>query len=509
DLVPDLQSGLRKVSLGGSDALVATLPVAIYYIEKEGITNLRIAGDTGYFTRLSFASRKDWPELNSIVKKTLNQISPNERKAILNKWIHIGQKSFFKSSEFLSILLISLLQVLFILMLILIWRHYQKKFIRLYPEEKAVSLNIVFFVAAMFILLGVVVCLNEFLDIPNLVLGVPKTPINYGEAFFETILIYLLGLLTVFYLVHNIYARKRIEESLRKSETKYRLLAENVADVIWTTDMKLRPDYISPSVFTLMGYTPEEFMDITLDRFIPPDSLELAWRVFEEEKSITASDRADPARARILEMEHIRRDGSIVWVEMKVSAILDSNGRWVGILGVTRDITDRRRAEEQIKQSLKEKEILLRELHHRVNNNMQMILSMFSIQSQKISDEKTLNVLKDLDGRIRSVSIIHEKLYRSKDLSSINFREYIDGLASYLYQTHKVNSNLIKFTSNVEDILFKMETSIPLGIIARELLSNALTHAFPEGEKGEIAVDLHSDETAGKYTLIISDNGAG
>ena len=509
DLVPDLQSGLRKVSLGVSDVLVATLPVAIYYIEKEGITNLRVAGETGYFTRLSFASRKDWPELNNIVKKTLNQISSNERKAILNKWIHLGQKPFFKSNEFLGVLSMFLLQVFFILMLILIWRYYQKKFLKLYPEEKATSLSIIFFVAAMFILLGVVVCLDEFLNIPALVLMGAKTPINYREAFFETTLIYSLGVLTIFYLVHDIYVRKRIEESLQKSETKYRRLAENVADVIWTTDMELRFTYVSASVFNLMGYTPEECSDITLDRIYPPASLELVYRTFEEEMALEAWGRADPDRTRMLEVDQICKDGSVIRVEMKMSSLRDPDDQWVGIMGVTRDITERRRAEEQIKQSLKEKEILLRELYHRVNNNMQRILSMFSIQSQKISDEKTLKVLKDLEGRIKSVSIIHEKLYRSKDLSTINFREYIDSLASYLYQTHKVNSNLIKFTPNVDDILFEMETSIPLGIIVRELLSNALTHAFPEGEKGEITVDLHSDETTGKYILIISDNGAG
>ncbi|MEA1970540.1 MAG: transporter substrate-binding domain-containing protein [Thermodesulfobacteriota bacterium] len=509
DLVPDLQSGLRKVSLGGSDALVATLPVAIYYIEREGITNLRVAGETGYFTRLSFASRKDWPEFNSIVRKALNQISSDEKKAILNKWVHLGQESFFKSSKFLGILLTSLLQVIFVLMLILIWRYYQKKFLQLYPEEKAASLNIVFFVAAMFILLGVVVWLNELLDIPCIILGVSKTSINYGEAFFETVLVYLLGVATVFFLVRNLNARKRIEESLRKSETRYRLLAENVADVIWTVDMDLRFDYISPSVFGLMGYTPEEFMDMTLDGYMTSASLELCYKAFEEELALEASGRADPDRTRVLELEHICKNGSIVWVEMNMSPLRDADGRWTRILGVTRDITDRRRAKEQINQSLKEKEILLRELHHRVNNNMQMILSMLSMQSQKISDEKTLNVLKALEGRIRSVSIIHEKIYRSKDISTINFREYIDSLASYLYQTHRVNSNLIKFTPNVDDILFEMETSIPLGIIVRELLSNALTHAFPEGEKGEISVDLHSDETTGRYTLIISDNGAG
>ena len=509
DLVSDLQSGLRKVSLGGSDALVATLPVAIYYIEKEGITNLRVAGETGYFTRLSFASRKDWPELNSIVKKALDQVSPNERKAILNKWIHLGQKSFFKSSEFLVVLLMSLLQLFFILMFIFIWKYYQKKFLQLYPEEKTSSLNIIFFVAAMFILLGVVVCLDEFLDIPTLVLMAPKTPINYREAFFETTLIYLLGLLTIFYLVHDIYARKRIEKSLRKSETRYRLLAENAADVIWTVDMDLHSTYISPSVFDLLGYTPEEFTALPLDKVTSPASLEIVLREFDEEMMLETSDWADPNRTRTFEVEDIHKDGSVIWVEERLSALRDVDGRWTGILGVTRDITNRKRAEEQIKQSLKEKEVLLREVYHRVNNNMQMIFSMLSIQSQKISDEKTLNILKNFEGRVRSVSIIHEELYRSKDLSSINFRKYIDSLTSYLCQTYKMNSNLIKFTPNVDNIILKMETSIPLGIIVREILSNALTHAFPEGEKGEIVVDLHSDEITGKYTLIIKDNGAG
>lgn len=366
DLVPDLQTGLRNVSLGASDAVVATLPVAIYYIKKEGITNLRVAGETGYFTRLSFASRNDWPQFNSIIKRALTRVSPNEKNAILSKWIHLGQKSFFKSSEFLGILFISFLQVVFILMLILIWKYHQKKFLQLYPEDKADSVNIVFLVTAMFILLGVVVCLDEFLDIPNLILGVPKTPINYWEVLLETVLIYLLGGVSVFLLIRSINTRRRNEEALRQSEERYSLIAENVADVIWTMDMDLRFTYVSPASYKLIGYTSEELMAMTLDRILPPAFLNLVYSAFEKEKARKASGQADSNRIHTFEVEHICKDGSVIWVEMKMSGIRDRNGRWTGVLGVTRDITDRRHAED----ALRESETRFRELFENMRSGV-------------------------------------------------------------------------------------------------------------------------------------------
>ncbi|MBW2651343.1 MAG: PAS domain S-box protein, partial [Deltaproteobacteria bacterium] len=154
-------------------------------------------------------------------------------------------------------------------------------------------------------------------------------------------------------IVRDATKRKEVEEELRESEIRYRLLAENLADVVWTTDMKLRLDYISPSVFALTGYTPEEFMDISLDRYMPPASLELCYKAFKEELALAASGKGAPDRTRTLEVEHVRKDGSVIWVEMKMSATLDQSGRWIGILGVTRDITERKQAEKTQRESEK------------------------------------------------------------------------------------------------------------------------------------------------------------
>jgi len=344
-----------------------------------------VAGETGYFTRLSFASRRDWPELNSVVKKALDQVSPDEKKAILAGWIHLEEKSFFNSSEFLSILSISLFPIVSILMLILVWRYYQRKFLQFYPEERAASFNIVFFVALMFIVLGVFVILDEYLGIPHLIFGAPETPVNYREALFETILIYLLGAATVLLLIRSINVHRRDEAALLESEARYRLLAENVADLIWTTDLDLRFTYVSPSVFTLMGYTPEEFKDMPIDRILSPASLELGYRELEKETALEASGQADPNRTRTLEVEQIRKDGSVVWVEMKMSGLRDPDGRLTGILGVTRDITDRKIAEDELKASNQE-----------LLNQTQELSRMATV----VKDSNDAITIQDLEGNI-------------------------------------------------------------------------------------------------------------
>ena len=138
-------------------------------------------------------------------------------------------------------------------------------------------------------------------------------------------------------------------QKLHESEERYRLLAENAADVIWTMDMNLRFIYISPSVYRLMGYTSEEFLDLTLDKIISPASLKLVYETFKEEMALEASGRAHPDRTRTLEMEQICKDGSVIWVEMKMSGLRDENARWSGIQGVTRDITKRKQAEEALR----------------------------------------------------------------------------------------------------------------------------------------------------------------
>jgi PAS domain S-box-containing protein len=161
---------------------------------------------------------------------------------------------------------------------------------------------------------------------------------------------------------------------------------------------------------------------------------------------------------------------------------------------------------EFLKKSLKEQEILLREIHHRVNNNMQIISSLLSLQSTQVKDERDLDLFIDSLNRVKSMAKVHERLYQSDDLSSIKFAEYGSSMLTDLFSSHRTSPS-IRLNMDIEDVSFNMETAIPCGLIINELVSNSLKYAFPNG-KGEITVSLmHYNEN--KFSLIIKDNGIG
>jgi len=168
----------------------------------------------------------------------------------------------------------------------------------------------------------------------------------------------------------------------------------------------------------------------------------------------------------------------------------------------------RKRAEKQIKASLEEKVVLLKEIHHRVKNNLQIISSLLYLQSKNIKNEEALEMFRDSQNRVKSMALVHEKLYQSKDLAKINFEKYIRNLTNHLFRAYRTNSNAIKLKINVNDVSLSIDTAIPCGLIINELVSNSLKYAFTEGREGEIRIDLHSDG-ANKFRLIVSDNGAG
>jgi len=168
----------------------------------------------------------------------------------------------------------------------------------------------------------------------------------------------------------------------------------------------------------------------------------------------------------------------------------------------------RLQTEDQIKASLKEKEVLLREIHHRVKNNLQIISSLLNLQSRYIKGKQVLHVFKESQDRIKSMALIHEKLYQSKELARIDFAEYVRSLVADLFRSYKTDSDLITLKTNIDDVFLGINTAIPCGLIINELVSNSLKYAFPEDRQGEIRIDLHS-EKEGKFTLIVSDSGVG
>ncbi len=171
------------------------------------------------------------------------------------------------------------------------------------------------------------------------------------------------------------------------------------------------------------------------------------------------------------------------------------------------EIIDHNKTEDQLKKAVQEKEILLQEVHHRVKNNMQIISSLLGLQIMHLDDEEVIDLLRDSQNRIRSMAMIHEKLYMSNDLSHINMSEYIKKLVLILFDSYSTKKSQIMPILELDDIFMNIETGIPSGIIINELVSNSLKHAFPEDNKGTIFVGLK--DKGNVYELTVSDDGVG
>ena len=161
----------------------------------------------------------------------------------------------------------------------------------------------------------------------------------------------------------------------------------------------------------------------------------------------------------------------------------------------------------ELSDSLDEKVVLLKEIHHRVKNNLQVISSLLSLQTRQIEDERTLEIFANSENRVRAMAAIHEKLYESDDLANVDFAQYIQSLVAHLFQSYKVSPQYIRLKSEVEDVLLDLDHAIPCGLMINELVSNSLKYAFPRGEKGEIYVYLGQTEKG--YVLKVKDNGIG
>ena len=172
------------------------------------------------------------------------------------------------------------------------------------------------------------------------------------------------------------------------------------------------------------------------------------------------------------------------------------------------DITKQKQAEEALRALLREKEILLQEVHHRVKNNLQIISSLLDLQSQTLKEPETLEIFRQSANRVKSMAMIHDQLYYSAFLDRINFAEYVDTLASYLFESYGVDRDFIEVKVNVESVFFNLDTSIPCGLIINELVSNSLKYAFPKQTHGLVEIYLESDAEQ-RFTLIIKDNGIG
>jgi two-component sensor histidine kinase len=172
------------------------------------------------------------------------------------------------------------------------------------------------------------------------------------------------------------------------------------------------------------------------------------------------------------------------------------------------EITERKRSEERTRASLKEKEVLLKEIHHRVKNNLQVISSLLNLQATQIRDKETAQVFRDSQSRVKAMSLVHERLYQSSDLARIDFAGYVQDVTSHLLRSYQSGPRGVRLRVDVEPVSLNIDTAIPCALIINELVSNALKYAFPNGRDGEIRIRMNHTE-ADDLNLSISDNGIG
>jgi PAS domain S-box-containing protein len=292
----------------------------------------------------------------------------------------------------------------------------------------------------------------------------------------------------------NVTKRKNAEEKLKKNQKKYHNLFENAQIGIFRAKIN-KPEIleVNQKIIEMSGYNKEELLSAdNLNRWLDPEELqeimtELITNGFVTDKEVSMITKSGKER--------------IVLVSFKLYPEEEY------FEGTILDLTKRKQLEEQVKKSLQEKNMLLKEIHHRVKNNLMIISSLLNLQSSYIKDKQALDVFTESQNRARSMALIHEKLYKSTDLKRIDFGEYINSLSRELVHTYSSNSCIIKLKTNVEPISLDINTAVPLGLIINELVTNSLTHAFPESKLGEINVDFHSKDN--HYEFIIKDNGIG
>jgi len=207
------------------------------------------------------------------------------------------------------------------------------------------------------------------------------------------------------------------------------------------------------------------------------------------------------------ETEHIKKDGSKFIALVSSSILKNERGEILGLMSISRDITRIKEAEEQLKKSVHEKEILLKEIHHRVKNNMQVISSILKLQSAYVEDKKTVELLNECRNRISSMAFIHASLYMKKDFANVHFADYVGNIATNLQQSYSSNDKKIELKLDIPDFYMHIDDAIPCGLIINELLSNSFKYAFSDKKTGTIGLSVKNRQE--NVILAIWDDGKG
>jgi len=297
----------------------------------------------------------------------------------------------------------------------------------------------------------------------------------------------------------EIEERRRAEGELQLQKTLLEHLIEQAPVAIVLTDDKGRITRLNREFVHLFDYTLTEATGRHIDELMGAGSM--------AEEAARLTREVILGRKIEVETERLRKDGSLAEVLITASPIRFRD-QMLGVFTIYRDIAERRRAEVQLKAALQEKEVLLREIHHRVKNNMQIVSSLLNLQARGLKDEQAQSVLRESRGRIQALALVHEALYRSEALAEIDFRQYMSKLTDNIFQAYTGPGGRIRTEVTVEELALDLDHAVTCGLAVNELITNSLRHAFPGGRGGSIAMKarlLNPEE----IELTVSDDGVG
>ncbi|XHX78233.1 MAG: sensor histidine kinase [Stenomitos frigidus ULC029] len=306
---------------------------------------------------------------------------------------------------------------------------------------------------------------------------------------------------------------KDIENALQESQRFAQKIADTSPAAIYVFDlMKQDKIYVNREIGEHLGYTLDDIQALQpafLQSILHPDDF-LQWQA-----NFKRWNTANDGEILGTELRMQQRNGEWRYFQCQETLFARTpDGLPQQILGVAVDITatkqleELRQAKELLQTSLTEKNVLLKEIHHRVKNNLQIVYSLLRLQQRRIKDQRAADILLESQNRIKSIALIHEKLYRSETLAHINLSQYIPTLAASLFSSYNIHTNIIRLKTTIDDVALDIDTVIPCGLIINELVSNALKYAFPDDRPGEIAIALHASSDRA-VNLVVRDNGVG
>jgi PAS domain S-box-containing protein len=305
----------------------------------------------------------------------------------------------------------------------------------------------------------------------------------------------------------DITERRQLENNLRESEERYRSVVDSLAEGIVFHDADGSIIASNDRASVILG--------LTRDQIAGKTSLDPMWESVRADGSPFPGDEhpammvlrtGQPVFNAIMGVR--KPSGDQTWMTVNAVPVSHSAGKPKGVVASFHDITESRQLHETVRASLREKEILLQEIHHRVKNNLQVISSLLYLQSQRTSDMASVELFRESQHRVRSMALVHERLYSSQEFSRVDFKEYIESLATYLFRSYHTSTDRISLEADVQGVRLPIDAAVPCGLLVNELISNCLKHAFHGRDVGRIRVEL-VPLTAAEALLCVSDDGVG